>query len=41
MINIGLIGTQSMHAWAFPQACNIPASEGKYIPLLMKWDKTA
>lgn len=30
MINIGLIGTQSMHAWAFAQACNIPDSEGNY-----------
>ena len=30
MINIGLIGTQSMHAWAFAEVCNIPDSEGKY-----------
>ena len=30
MINIGLIGTQSMHAWAFAGVCNIPDSEGKY-----------
>ncbi|MBR2036672.1 MAG: Gfo/Idh/MocA family oxidoreductase [Lachnospiraceae bacterium] len=30
MINIGLIGTQSMHAWAFAQACNIPDSKGNY-----------
>ena len=30
MINIGLIGTQSMHAWAFAGACNIPDSEGNY-----------
>ena len=29
-INIGLIGTQSMHAWAFAQACNLPDSEGNY-----------
>ena len=30
MINIGLIGTQSMHAWAFAQACNIPKEDGSY-----------
>ena len=30
MINIGLIGTQSMHAWAFAEVCNIPDSEGNY-----------
>ena len=30
MINIGLIGTQSMHAWAFAQACNIPREDGSY-----------
>lgn len=30
MINIGLIGKQSMHAWAFAQACNIPREDGSY-----------
>lgn len=30
MIKIGLIGTQSMHAWAFAEACNKPDAEGKY-----------
>lgn len=30
VIKIGLIGTQSMHAWAFAQACNIPDSKGDY-----------
>lgn len=30
MIKIGLIGTQSMHAWAFAQACNIPREDGSY-----------
>ncbi len=30
MINIGLIGTQSMHAWAFAQACNMPKEDGSY-----------
>lgn len=29
-IRIGLIGSQSMHAWAFAQACNEPDQEGKY-----------
>lgn len=29
-INIGLIGTQSMHAWAFARACNIPREDGRY-----------
>ncbi len=29
-IKIGLIGTQSMHAWAFAQACNIPREDGSY-----------
>ena len=29
-INIGLIGTQSMHAWAFAQACNIPREDSSY-----------
>ena len=30
MIKIGLIGTQSMHAWAFAESCNKPDAEGKY-----------
>ncbi len=30
MIKIGLIGTQSMHAWAFAQVCNIPREDGSY-----------
>ena len=30
MIKIGLIGTQSMHAWAFAQACNLPKEDGTY-----------
>ena len=30
MIKIGLIGTQSMHAWSFAQACNIPDEEENY-----------
>ena len=30
MIKIGLIGTQSMHAWAFAQACNLPKENGTY-----------
>jgi len=29
-IRIGLIGSQSMHAWAFAQACNEPDQNGKY-----------
>ena len=29
-IRIGLIGSQSMHAWAFGQACNEPDENGKY-----------
>ena len=28
MIRIGLIGTQSMHAWAFAQTCNVPDENG-------------
>ena len=30
MIKIGLIGTQSMHAWAFAQVCNCPDGEGNF-----------
>ncbi len=30
MIKIGLIGTQSMHAWAFAESCNKPGANGKY-----------
>ena len=30
MIKIGLIGTQSMHAWAFAESCNKPDAEGRY-----------
>jgi len=30
MIKIGMIGTQSMHAWAFAESCNKPDAEGKY-----------
>lgn len=30
MIKIGLIGTQSMHAWAFAQVCNCPDGEGDF-----------
>lgn len=30
MIKIGLIGTQSMHAWSFAQACNVPDEAGNY-----------
>ena len=30
MIKIGLIGTQSMHAWSFAQVCNLPDSDGNY-----------
>ena len=29
-IRIGLIGSQSMHAWAFGQACNEPDQNGNY-----------
>ena len=29
-IRIGLIGSQSMHAWAFAQACNEPDQHGNY-----------
>ena len=29
-IKIGLIGSQSMHAWAFAQACNVPDEHGTY-----------
>ena len=29
-IRIGLIGSQSMHAWAFAQACNEPDQNGNY-----------
>ena len=29
-IRIGLIGSQSMHAWAFGQACNEPGKTGNY-----------
>ena len=29
-IKIGLIGSQSMHAWAFAQACNEPDKNGNY-----------
>ena len=29
-IRIGLIGSQSMHAWAFGQACNEPDKNGNY-----------
>ena len=29
-IRIGLIGSQSMHAWAFAQACNEPDTAGHY-----------
>ena len=29
-IRIGLIGSQSMHAWAFAQACNEPDNNGNY-----------
>ena len=29
-IRIGLIGSQSMHAWAFAQACNEPDKDGNY-----------
>ena len=29
-IRIGLIGSQSMHAWAFAQACNEPDKNGNY-----------
>lgn len=31
MIQIGLIGTQSMHAAAFAQACNIPDEQGEFL----------
>ena len=31
MIKIGLIGTQSMHAWSFAQVCNLPDSDGNYL----------
>ena len=30
MIKIGLIGTQSMHAWAFAQVCNCPDGDGNF-----------
>ena len=30
MIKIGLVGTQSMHAWAFAQVCNISKGDGSY-----------
>ena len=30
MIKIGLIGTESMHAWAFAKTCNIPREDGSY-----------
>ena len=29
-IRIGIIGSQSMHAWAFAQACNEPCQNGNY-----------
>ena len=29
-IRIGLIGSQSMHAWALAQACNVPDENGAY-----------
>ena len=29
-LRIGLIGSQSMHAWAFAQACNEPLQNGNY-----------
>lgn len=29
-IKIGIIGSQSMHAWAFAQACNEPCQNGNY-----------
>ena len=29
-LRIGLIGSQSMHAWAFAQACNEPLQDGNY-----------
>ena len=29
-LRIGLIGSQSMHAWAFAQACNEPTENGNY-----------
>ena len=29
-LRIGLIGSQSMHAWAFAQACNEPLKNGNY-----------
>ena len=30
MIKIGIIGTQSMHAWAFAQVLNLPKQDGTY-----------
>ena len=30
MIKIGLIGSQSMHAWSFAAVCNIPQENGEY-----------
>ena len=30
MIKIGLIGTLSMHAWSFAEACNVPDENGNY-----------
>ena len=30
MIKIGLIGTQSMHAWSFGEALNVPMEDGSY-----------
>ena len=30
MIKIGLIGTQSMHAWSFAQVCNCPDEDGNF-----------
>ncbi len=30
MIKVGLIGTLSMHAWSFAEACNVPDENGNY-----------
>lgn len=31
VIRIGLIGTQSMHAWSFAKCCNVPNENGEYL----------
>jgi len=31
MIRIGIIGSQSMHAWAFARECNLPDETGRYL----------